>query len=104
MAVGSPSPPSTAGKGNQLRSANGCWSGVRDAITPGSHAPMSSMAAWWLASRPADDPAPVPPRARGAPPASLGADTAAFTSPGVAGAAPIALGEKGAWPAAHWYY
>ncbi|CPU66781.1 Uncharacterised protein [Mycobacteroides abscessus] len=58
MAPGSPSPPSTAGNGNHCRSASGFSSGVSDAMTPGFHAPMSSIAAWWLAMRPADEPAP----------------------------------------------
>src|SRR5450631_1140974 len=58
MAPAVPAPPLMVGKGNHPRSASGFLSGVRDAITPGSHAPMSSMAAWWLASRPADEPAP----------------------------------------------
>src|SRR4051794_39348284 len=58
IADGSPWPPATAGNGNQPRSGSGFWSGVRLAITPGSQEPMSSMAALWLASMPAEEPAP----------------------------------------------
>ena len=46
------------GKGNQSRSGSGFWSGVSEAMTPGSQAPMSSIAALWLATRPAELPAP----------------------------------------------
>ena len=45
----------TRGRGTRARSGSGFSSGVSDAITPGSQAPMSSIAAWWLATRPADD-------------------------------------------------
>ena len=55
---GSPWPPDSSGNGNHARSGSGFSSGVREAITPGSHAPMSSIAAWWLATRPAELPAP----------------------------------------------
>src|ERR1035437_1450261 len=58
IALGSPEPPLTAGNANQPRSGKALVSGVREAITPGSHAPMSSMAALWLASMPAELPAP----------------------------------------------
>ena len=54
IAAGSPWPPATAGKGNQPRSGSGFWSGVREAITPGSQAPISSMLALWFATRPAE--------------------------------------------------
>src|SRR5690242_9040117 len=56
--AGSPCPPEIVGKLNQPRSGNGFWSGVREAMTPGSHAPMSSMAALWFATSPAELPAP----------------------------------------------
>ena len=46
------------GNGNQRGRAAACWSGVSEAMTPGFQAPMSSMAALWLASRPAELPAP----------------------------------------------
>src|SRR3954447_15155912 len=58
IAAGSPCPPEVDGKGNHPRSGNGFWFGVREAITPGSQAPMSSMADLWLASCPAELPAP----------------------------------------------
>ena len=58
MAVGSPAPPGTDGNGKKPRSGRFFWSGVREPITPGSQAPMSSMAALWFATRPADEPAP----------------------------------------------
>ena len=58
MAPALPLPPETSGKGNQPRSGSGFSSGVRLAITPTSHAPMSSMAALWLARRPAEEFAP----------------------------------------------
>ena len=59
IALGSPWPPGTAGKGNQPRSGSGFWFGVSVWIVPGSQAPMSSMAALWLATRPAEEPAPT---------------------------------------------
>src|ERR1700748_2596097 len=59
IALGSPWPPGTAGKGNQPRSGSGFWFGVSVAIVPGSQAPMSSMPALWLATRPAEEPAPT---------------------------------------------
>ena len=46
------------GNGNQFRSGSGCSSGVSEAMTPTFQPPMSSMAARWLASRPAEEPAP----------------------------------------------
>src|ERR1035437_2288240 len=58
IAVGSPWPPEIDGKGNHPRSGSGFWSGVREAMTPGSQAPMSSMAALWFATSPAELPAP----------------------------------------------
>src|SRR3954451_16200131 len=58
MESGSPLPLEVFGNGNQPRSGSGFWSGVRDAITPGSQAPISSIAALWFASRPAELPAP----------------------------------------------
>src|SRR6185437_7984664 len=58
IALGAPAPPGTAGKGNQPRSGSGFWFGVSVSIVPGSQAPCSSMAALWLASRPAEEPAP----------------------------------------------
>src|SRR6478609_11755513 len=54
MALGSPWPPGTDTHGVNARSGSGFWLGVRDAITPGSQAPMSSMPALWLATRPAE--------------------------------------------------
>src|ERR1700727_181889 len=59
IALGSPAPPGTAGKGNQPRSGSGFWFGVSVEIVPGSQAPMSSMPALWLATRPAEEPAPT---------------------------------------------
>src|SRR5674476_224847 len=58
IAVGSPWPPEIVGNGNHPRSGSGFWSGVREAMTPGSQAPMSSIAALWFATRPAELPAP----------------------------------------------
>ena len=55
---GAPLPPETSGNGKKPRSDSGLPSGVSEEITPGSHAPMSSMAALWLATRPAELPAP----------------------------------------------
>src|SRR3954447_26544510 len=57
-AAGSPCPPATAGNGKKPRSGSGLVSLVREAITPGSQAPISSMLALWLATRPAELPAP----------------------------------------------
>ena len=59
IAFGAPAPPGTDGKGNHLRSGSGFWFGVSEATVPGSQAPWSSMAALWLASRPAEEPAPT---------------------------------------------
>src|ERR1700727_2212380 len=59
IAVGSRWPPGTAGKGNQPRSGSGFWFGGSVEIVPGSQAPMSSMPALWLATRPAEEPAPT---------------------------------------------
>src|SRR5829696_4043491 len=58
IAAGSPWPPGTDGKGKNPRSGSGLLFGVREAITPGSQAPISSMLALWLATRPAELPAP----------------------------------------------
>src|SRR6202035_6048317 len=59
IALGSRWPPGPAGKGTQPRSGSGFWFGVSVAIVPGSQAPMSSMPALWLATRPAEEPAPT---------------------------------------------
>src|SRR3954451_4478321 len=53
-AVALPPAPGTDGKANQLRNAGCFLSGVRLAIVPPSHAPMSSIAALPLATRPAE--------------------------------------------------
>src|SRR3954451_23174432 len=58
IAAGSPWPPETAGNGKKPRSGSGLVSLVREAITPGSQEPISSMLALWLATRPAELPAP----------------------------------------------
>src|SRR5215468_9895882 len=53
-----PAPPLTDGNGNQPRKAGCFLSGVRVPMVPGSHAPMSSIAALPLATRPAELSAP----------------------------------------------
>src|SRR3954451_12608615 len=52
--VWSPAPPATDGNGNQPRNAGCFLSGVRLPIVPPSQAPISSIAALPLATRPAE--------------------------------------------------
>src|SRR5262249_5159817 len=56
-----PLAPGTDGNGNQPRKLGSFWSGVRVCMVPGSQAPMSSIPALPLASRPAELPAPCCP-------------------------------------------